>query len=287
MMPIRRDLSFNLPADRLTDWHERGPYVSHFLNTLSLFFPEGERFFIHSVRHYRDQATDPVLKKAVTGFIGQEAMHGREHEEYNQLLEEAGYPIKDMEARVTKLLEKIKANAPKPVQLAATIALEHFTAMLADKVLRDPSLQGNSDVRFARLWKWHALEETEHKAVAYDVWDRAMGDSPAAYITRVSALVTATLVFMRHVVEFYGIMLNHDPALPRSHFQRLRGYGTLANFLFGKPGLLRACVPDWLSYFRPGFHPWDDDNSEFLKDIDGLVAELADYNAQFATAEAA
>src|SRR6267142_1836665 len=76
MMPIRRDVHFKLPAERISDWHPGGPHVAHLVNTISMFFPEGERFFIQSVRNYRNRITDPELKKAVTGFIGQEAMHG-------------------------------------------------------------------------------------------------------------------------------------------------------------------------------------------------------------------
>ena len=99
ILPIRRNLKFNLnPAKALT-WHRDGLNVSQFLNTMSLFFPVGERFFIDSVRHYRDQITDSELKKAVTAFIGQEAMHGREHEEYNDFVAQAGIPLHAQEAR--------------------------------------------------------------------------------------------------------------------------------------------------------------------------------------------
>jgi predicted metal-dependent hydrolase len=92
MMPVRRDLRFNLPQERACDWHVQGSHVTHFFNALSLLFPAGERFFMDSVRNYRDQIDDPVLKKQVLGFIGQEAMHTREHVEYNDLLQEAGLP---------------------------------------------------------------------------------------------------------------------------------------------------------------------------------------------------
>ena len=117
MLPIRRDFRFNLGSRDVLNWHERGPYVTHFFNTLSVFFPVGERFFMHAVRHYRDQITDPELKQAVTAFIGQETMHGREHEAYNEAVSAAGMPVEAMEARVDRLLEYIKANRPKSMQL--------------------------------------------------------------------------------------------------------------------------------------------------------------------------
>ncbi|MCA3859791.1 MAG: metal-dependent hydrolase, partial [Burkholderia sp.] len=83
MMPVRRDIRFALPPERARDWHVQGVPVTHFMNALSLLFPAGERFFMDSVRNYRDQIEDPELKKQVIGFIGQEAMHTREHIEYN------------------------------------------------------------------------------------------------------------------------------------------------------------------------------------------------------------
>ena len=93
ILPTRRNLRFKLNPSKALTWHQDGRNVSQFLNTLSLFFPVGERFFIDSVRHYRDRVQDPDLKKAVAAFIGQEAMHGREHEEYNGFVNEAGVPI--------------------------------------------------------------------------------------------------------------------------------------------------------------------------------------------------
>ena len=274
MQPERRDLRFHLPAVRINDWHPEGPYVSHFLNTLSVFFPEGERFFIQSVRHFRDRVTDRDLAEAVTAFIGQEAMHGREHDEYNRRLAEAGYPVEEMEQRIVRLLERVKRSTPKQAQLAATIALEHFTAMLANQVLEQQRLLDDAEPHYARLWKWHAFEETEHKSVAYDVWNLATGESPADYAVRVSALVSATVIFLRHVAEFYGQMIEADRSLSRRWRDRARGYLTLGRFLFGRPGPLRRIVPEWLDYFRPGFHPWDHDNSHFLADLDALTADI-------------
>lgn len=81
MQPTRRDLHFKLSTESVSNWHAEGPQVTHFFNALSIFFPVGERFFIHTVRQYRERVTDPELQKAITAFIGQEAMHGREHEE--------------------------------------------------------------------------------------------------------------------------------------------------------------------------------------------------------------
>ncbi|MGH8540879.1 MAG: metal-dependent hydrolase, partial [Stenotrophobium sp.] len=252
-LPVRRDLRFDLPAARIGDWHGSGAHVAHFFNALSIFFPAGERFFIHSVRHYRDRVTDPELQKAITAFIGQEAMHGREHEQYNELLAQAGLPIQRMEGRVNKILEWGKKKLPAISQLSATIALEHFTAIMADVLLSDPRVLEGADPRMAALWRWHAIEETEHKAVAFDVY-RAVAPGLRGWLLRCLIMLSTTAIFWAHT------LLNYF------HFTRRDGIGfwrAAWRFLwngFVDPGPLRRIQLPWLSYFRPGFHPWNHDN---------------------------
>ena len=162
MLPIRRDIHFALPAERITNWHEQGPFITHFFNALSLLFPQGELFFMDSVRHYRQRIDDPELKKAIQGFIGQEAMHSREHVAYNDLLQAAGLPAHTLDRRLKFILDLQKKHFAPSFNLAITIALEHYTAMLAEILLSDPSRFGDSLKGYQQMWYWHALEETEH-----------------------------------------------------------------------------------------------------------------------------
>jgi predicted metal-dependent hydrolase len=149
--------------------------ASHVIMALSSVFPDGEDFFVRSVRHYRDQITDPALKRQVAGFIGQEAVHGREHRVFNDRLDQLGYPAKEYE-RVTKFGLSIRERIlPAKSNLAATAALEHFTATLAELVLTSEEIRDLMGADAVRdLFVWHALEESEHKAVAFDVY-KAMG----------------------------------------------------------------------------------------------------------------
>lgn len=269
ILPIRRDLKFNLPADKIGEWHySGGPISTTFLNTFSVFLPVGERFFIDSVRAYRDQVTDPELKKAITAFIGQEAMHGREHEEYNDAVFAAVPFAPRLERGVKFLLDNVTKYLGKELSLSATIALEHFTALLADSVLREPKVTEDVEPHYRALWQWHALEETEHKAVAYDTWVTVMGTGPRAYALRATGMTLATVVF-------WGIMI---PAF----IAALRVEGKLTDvpawrkfwrFTMGDVGLLRIQLRDYIDYYRPDFHPWDHDNREYLKRIDAFLAE--------------
>ena len=272
IMPVRRNLKFHVPDEQVLNWHNWGPTVTQFFNTLSLFFPEGERFFINSVRKYRDRIDDPELQQAVRHFIGQEAMHGREHEDYNQKMVEAGLPVDTQELIVTKLLDAVSRYLPDSMQLAATVALEHLTAILADVLLREPDLIDGSDPAYQKLWHWHALEETEHKAVAFDVFETVFGRGLRAWLLRSSALVLATTIFFALFYPFY--LINTWKV---GQLFNLKGWWQSFRFQWLSPGGLRRVILPWLDWFKPGFHPWDHDNREYLAEMDQLIGDVEGY----------
>ncbi len=271
--PIRRDLHFALPAERVQNWHGQGVHVSQFFNTMSLYFPEGEKFFISSVRHYRDRVTDPTLQAAVSGFIGQEAMHGREHAEFNLLMEQSGLPAASVEKKSLDRLMIAKRIMPPSMHLSMTIALEHLTAIMAAHLLRTDAVMAGSHAAYARLWRWHALEETEHKAVAFDVWKTVMPNTLGSYLKRIWGLISTSLHFWILTAIFHWQMVRAIPAARReSHW---RGYGRLLKFLFISPGAWIALAPAWFAYFKPGFHPWQHDNRAVLGELDALTLAVS------------
>ncbi|PRG82054.1 metal-dependent hydrolase [Burkholderia multivorans] len=275
VMPVRRDLRFDLPVERAKDWHGLGSHVTHFFNALSLLFPAGERFFMDSVRHYRDRIDDPVLKRQVLGFIGQEAMHTREHVEYNELMQANRLPARKLDRRVWKVLGFMKRVLPHSVQLAHTVAAEHYTAMLADWILRDPTRLDGSVDGYRQMWIWHALEETEHKAVSFDVWNSVMAPGLRRYLIRIGVYLVTTLTFWPTVFLMHVTLLWRDRAAPHP----LRGLLRTIAFLYGpRYGLFPRIAGEWLSYFRPAFHPWDHDNRHHLARVDALVAAYGDHD---------
>lgn len=276
ILPVRRNLQFHLPLNRISDWNPNGSHWGHFLNTLSIFFPAGERFFIQSIRNYREQITDADLKKAIAAFIGQEAFHTREHEEYNAVMEAANLNVARMEKTVEELLATVQRILPKPLQLAATVALEHLTALMATIVLEDEHFFAGSEEHYLALWQWHAMEETEHKGVAYDVYEQAVGKGPAAYAMRTGVFLAANIVFWVLVSRFYWNVVKADG----KHLD-LKGWGKGLNMILGPKGLIPRMTGEWLDFFRPNFHPWDKDNSyhmeraeELLKTVEGFAKEL-------------
>ena len=269
--PIRRNLKFGLPKDKALSWNPSGLHVAQFYNTLSIFFPAGERFFIQSVRNYRNNITDEKLKAQVSAFIGQEGFHTREHEEYNDALAQAGMPIEELDKLVVIVLDTVK-KLPPAAQLSVTVALEHLTAVLGDTLLRDDDLLEGADPHFAAIWQWHALEETEHKAVCFDAYEQVVGKGVSAYALRVFAFSMANIIFWSLYAPFYVRMLSRSGGL-----FNLKGWGKLANFVAGKPGVLRRIAPEWLDFFRPDFHPWMHDNKHYLERADALVKEVKGF----------
>lgn len=266
LLPKRRDIQFNLPADKIMNWHtDAGDIFTALLNTFSIVLPVGERFFIDAVRAHREMITDPDLKKAVTAFIGQEAMHGREHEAYNAALFARSPIAPKFEQLVSDIFVLLKKYLPPHMWLSGTIALEHFTALLADSLLTEPRLFEGADPDFEAIWRWHALEETEHKAVAFDVWDTVKGRGLVAYGERSLGLVIATVLFWGLVIPTFLIMLKDERKLTD-----LKGWRKFYWYTFGDIGALRIQLINYIDYFRPNFHPWDHDNRRCLEQINNL-----------------
>lgn len=269
--PIRRNLKFALPTDKALDWNKDGLHVSQFFNTLSIFFPAGERFFIQSVRNYRDEITGEQLKEQISAFIGQEGFHTREHEAYNEALKASGMPIEQLDQVVVFILD-IAKRFPRAYQLAITVSLEHLTAVMGDMLLENKFLLDGAEEHYAAIWSWHAIEETEHKAVCFDAYEQVVGTGPAAYAMRTSSFIIANLVFWSVVLPFYVTMLSRSGGVASP-----KGWFKVTNLLLGTTGIMRRKIPDWLDYFRPSFHPWMHDNREYLNQAQALMEQVASF----------
>jgi predicted metal-dependent hydrolase len=254
-MPVRRvKHSFSSPRY----YFAGDPRVSHLMSALSAAFPEGERFFMDSIARYRKHLTDPALRQEVARFLGQEAAHTREHEAFNAWLDGLGVDTKGIERDVVvKLLSRAR-KAPPRVQLAVTCALEHFTSLLGEQLLEHPELLERFDPGVRALWKWHALEESEHKAVAFDVYQATGGD----YTTRVVTMAVTTVLFMGAVSRMTDTLVRKDPEA-----QGLRRWLSAFDMTWGREGWFRRLVPGYLAYYKPSFHPWERDTTSLLRKV--------------------
>jgi len=244
--PEVRNLRFSLDARTPRYWLAGRRSVTTFFDTLSIFFPLGEQFFIDAVKHYKPRVTDDKLRRDVAAFCAQEGIHRREHERYNAMLSERGYPVDDLEGRVDRLLGFARRVLPMRWQLGVTCALEHFTALMGEMILRDPAVLEGADPTMASLWRWHAAEESEHRAVAFDVFQSTGG----TYRVRAATMLIASAFFWVKVVEHQARMMSADgTALSPREWKELVAY------LFSKPGGFSGLIPAYVDYYRPGFHP--------------------------------
>ncbi|MCR9094582.1 MAG: metal-dependent hydrolase [bacterium] len=265
-----RSTSERPPIDRY--WWGGDPFQTHFLNALSSTFPFGEAFFVRSVRHYADRLDDPDLAKEIRAFAAQEGQHSRLHDDHVELLLAQGYTALETRNRFFDRIVRWHNRRTPAFALAVTASLEHLTALLARQVLdEEADWTRTMDPRMRSLWRWHALEESEHKAVAFDTY-RAM-DLPYGLLVFAMVLSTFDLAietFQRMLYMFWKDGRLFDGAAWR------RG----GRFLFGRGGFLRGLGADYRAWFRRDFHPDQIDDRATIERLGPIVdAEIAEWAA--------
>src|SRR5690242_12717455 len=203
-IPIPRDPEVDLTGVP-RHWIAGNAAATAISNGLNMLFPAGERFFVRSVNRYLDQITDDTLRAQVRAFFKQEGKHASAHDDFNAVLKAHGFRIEKFLARYTAMSRWIEDRLPGKLNLAGTAAAEHFTAILADGAFRDGVLDA-LDPRMQKLMAWHAAEEIEHKAVAFDVL-RAIDDR---YALRIAGLAYATVMLGMYWVWATSMLVRQE-----------------------------------------------------------------------------
>ncbi len=256
-LKVRR-MDFDFPEDIPEFWYADDAFRTMLLSALSAGFPEGERFFIDSVRQFRDRISDPALQKAISAFIGQEAHHSKEHEGLNALLSKRGYSIDKIDKHIGRLMDGMRRRYSPERQLAHTAAIEHFTALMAEQYLMHEEELETMDPRMAKLWAWHAVEETEHKSVAFDVYKTVSNDE----WTRLSQMAMASVLFMVFSTRDFMMLLKESGRMGDIKMW-LQGL----DHFWGRKGIFRRMIPGYLKYYRRDFHPSQHDSSAQIERI--------------------
>ena len=265
-----RNVKFDFSDIQNEHYFNNNMFASHFLNSLHVVFPEGEKLFIRSVRYFANEIKDPELKKKINEFVGQEGIHHREHERFWENLEEMGLKpmgfvnffrktgFDTLEAGLFRLLPKRTAQK---LSLSLTVAAEHYTALFGNQAL------GNAEFHeqllpdeMHKLMMWHAAEELEHKAVAFDVLQE-VDDSYALRMTGM-ALASTLLYLYAFAGMFYFISQDKNKTWK----------GVVKKYLeFGQNYIMKPKGREgWkllLDYFKPGFHPDDHDNYHMAEEF--------------------
>ena len=266
-----RALKIDRAADTPRWWHGNDPVATAFFNALSATFPQGETFFIDSVRRFRDGSESP-LREQIGSFIQQEAMHTREHVAFNRLVKSAGYDTSAIDAYTRKRVDTARNRHPI-AQLAITIALEHFTAIMAHSLLTEEHPLPGAPREAARLWQWHAIEEIEHKSVCFDTYLLATRNLSAfrRWAIRCQVMLIVSFQF------WYGIFRHMADLFRQDGINTPRTWWRAFKFLYVSPGMLRKIAVPYLSYYLPNFHPWLHDDRDLIAAVE---RELAGTSAQ-------
>jgi predicted metal-dependent hydrolase len=252
-----RDRSHEIADALATDWLDNNAFLTAFFNTMSITFPVGEKFFIDSVRHYRGDIIDPALLQNIKGFCGQEGFHRREHQRYNeQLCAARGYDLEILEGAMTRRLRWAQKKLPPLTNLGVTVAIEHLTAVLSEQLLGNDSVMDKADPAMRELWRWHAAEEMEHKAVAFDVF-LAVGGSDKL---RKSCLRRASFFLIFELLRGLTYMLKAD-----GHLFSVSQWRQGLKALFGKSGVFAGAWESYREFYQDGFHPWQQDTHAMLE----------------------
>ncbi len=252
-VPRSPDVDLDTPIPR--HWFGGNVFVTHTVNGICILFPAGERFFVRSVKHYLPEIKDQSLRERVKGFFGQEGRHAKEHERAFKLLEEQGYDIekflKFYERVGFRVIEKV---VPQKLSLATTVALEHYTAILAEHALATDLLD-KADPRMRALLSWHAAEEIEHRSVAFDV----LKEIDPSYAWRMAGMAMGTACLMGFWLIATGSLLMQEENLPKKKMR---------HDVFFAQARMRKHLPFWRGlreYLKPSFHP-DDHDTTYLAD---------------------
>lgn len=244
----RKGPDFDLDGDIPKYWLDNDPFKTRFFDAMSLLFPEGEKFFIACVRDYRDQIADPVLQHQVKDFMYQEGQHGMVHTQFNNRVKAQGVDVDRVLQKQKDIMFGFFRKYFSPAfTLGQTAAAEHLTALMAHGFFESALLE-KADPRIRAMYAWHAVEEIEHKAVAYDVFQKV---AKGGYFTRIFSFMLVTFTFPFHVFMIMKHMFKVDGVKNRFSVW-CKGLW----WLYGPGGLYPRLIPAYLAYYMPGFHPW-------------------------------
>ena len=239
-------------------WIPGDPHSTHVINTLHLFLPAGERWFVRVMKQALPLVTDDLLREQVRAFMSQEGIHATAHgSAVRDHLTAHGLDVRAYERRMEVLFDDLLGDRRMParlqrrwldVRLAIIAAVEHYTAVLGDWILRADALEdAGADPVMLDLLRWHGAEEVEHRSVAFDLYQHVCG----SYALRAATAQVVFPALLALMMDGTRVLVGQDPGAGR--WRPVSGY--LSGMRRGRlPGLV------WLglqgpSYLRPGYHP--------------------------------
>ncbi len=262
-VPIRH-MDFRFEASEAdTRFYLNTELATAYFEALSIFLTFGEDLVIDTARHHRQFLKDAELKRRVTSLIGQEAIHSKMHNEWNDVLAQHRFPVAFYRFLAHNVFKYGFKKLPHRLQLSLMAGIEHFTAVMAEFFMKHEEIFFETDDEKQRaLWMWHMLEESEHKDIAYDVYQTLSGSYPLRISGFALAFVTILLL-----VPLGGaaipVMRSPRNLLSLRYWKDVR---RSVGLLFGpREGVYGSTMGHILDYLRPDFHPNDHDTTAYLE----------------------
>ena len=244
---VSRTVEF--PFEDVPKHWQGGVFATRMFDAMQLAFPDGERMFIQSVRNYINEIDNPELKEQVKHFIFQEGQHGKSHTEFTDHLTSQGLKVQPSVKQIKKLLQLFQDKTPKKFQLAATVAAEHLTATLGEHMFDEyDNLLKDAHPTMRAFYLWHGVEEVEHKAVAWDVYENVAG---GGYFTRATAMALLYPLAIAPLTVGTMAMMYVDGELNTKEVKKGM------SMMFGRKGLWSNTFPKVMKFYKPNFHPWE------------------------------
>lgn len=199
-----RDYHFIFPTEQLFNYGSTKE-VTRLLNSLSLLFPVGERFFMDSIRAWEPLVTDEKLLEDIKIFYKQEGRHGREHTKLNKMLAKHGVDIAALNKDILAILQK--HGYDKEHALMATTSLERLTGALGyGLTIFDRYIL--KDNPYSDLWRYHAVEEVEHVHVSEELAKRFLKFTT---VEQGRFLLIALFEVLRQTYKHYKLLKKIEP----------------------------------------------------------------------------
>ena len=239
-------------------FHSENTVIAAYWVGLSATFPLGEAEFVKSVKLFEDQVSDEKLKAEIANFAAQESHHALQHKKLNKYFDSQGYNTAQVERTMTEKLDERALKWSNKKRLMRTVSAEHFTAVMAHHALSSSQAMESMPDSLRDLFVWHAIEEIEHKSVAFDVYQHCVGDMGA---------------LRRHYLHFAFIEFPFQMMLITRYLLKEIGHKTswkdrrgMWRYLFGKGGIYSSCKHLYLMFLKKGFHPWQHDDSALVEE---------------------
>ncbi|MDH5349278.1 MAG: metal-dependent hydrolase [Betaproteobacteria bacterium] len=182
MHPIPvRTMKFDVPS--AADFHPlyiAGNSVLSYQHTaFGLYAALVEPFVVKSLRRTLERIRDDKLREELDRYCRQESQHYQRHVDFNKVVLEHGYPgLEERLARLRAELDGFLRDGGDQERFCVgyTEGFESYTTQFALRMIESGLYDHKrTHPAFGSLFKWHMLEEIEHRNVAFDVYQHLYG----------------------------------------------------------------------------------------------------------------